>query len=134
MLCLFLLAISRKLLCQEKCPGSSVSTSIESPGEIYIPVGSTKHFRCVSLDSMATVVWNVILRGDSEIRLGTENDIRLNENGVSIEPYIPSNVSVLTLDTTAGENVTTLACRVSYRAGGVCFITSGVTMFSKDNH
>ena len=92
MLCLFLLAISRKLLCQEECPGSSVSTSsIENPGEIYIPVGSTKHFRCVSLDSMATVVWNVILRSDS-VRLGTENDIRLNENGVSIEPYITMSV------------------------------------------
>ena len=107
-----LLAISRKLLCQERqCSESVASTGLDKPGNTYIPAGSTKHFTCTAEESRTTVEWTINLRGDS-FRYGA-SDILLNENGVSIEPNTPSNASVLTLDTTAGENVTTLACRVS---------------------
>ena len=115
-----LLAISRKLLCQERqCSESVASTGLDKPGNTYIPAGSTKHFTCTAEESRTTVEWTINLRGDSFL-YGVDHDILLNENGVSIEPR--SNVSVLILDTTAGENVTTLACRASNRGGG-CFIT-----------
>ena len=126
-----LLAISRKLLCQERqCSESVASTGLDKPGSTYIPAGSTKHFTCTAEESRTTVEWSINLRGDS-FPYGANSDLFLNENGVSIEPNTPSNASVLTLDTTAGEDVTTLACRVISNRGGGCFITLRVILFSK---
>ena len=131
-LALCMLAISRKLLCQERqCSESVASTGLDKPGNTYIPAGSIKHFTCTTEESQTTVEWTINLRGDS-FPYGV-HDLFLNENGVSIEPNTPSNASVLTLDTTAGENVTTLACRVISNRGGGCFITLRVILFSKND-
>ena len=127
-----LLAISRKLLCQERqCSESVASTGLNKPGNTYIPAGSTKHFTCTAEESQTSVEWTIQLRGDS-FPYGANSDLLLNENGVSIEPKTPANASRVYLDTTAGANVTALTCRVSNRGGG-CFITLRVILFSKNN-
>ena len=116
---------------EPQCDESRASLVLESPTPLsgYIPAGHTQHFRCATQNG-ATVGWGI--KDRLLVVLHREIDTAfLNRNGISIETNALRNVSVLTLNTTAGENITTVSCRITDTEGEACFITVRIIIFGE---
>ncbi len=119
-----------------QCDRSDENIVLQRPDttNAYIPLGTIQHFRCASHNG-ATLEWTVTI-ANAEHRERERNF--LNHNGVSwmTNTSVDSEMSesLLTLDSEAGYNVTSIECSIILDDGGTlqrCSIYVNITIYGE---